>query len=466
MKVDPHAQLAERAAAERVRVNMSWLLALRRAAVLGQTVTILVAAEWLDVPLDLIPLLALVALGLVANVLLQLWFVLTKQHEGDRIWLERGRSLLGSVLLLDLGLLTGLLYYTGGATNPFVVFFFVNLALATVMVSGAWLGVLYATAAGCYVFLLLENRPLYVPGAPTMRFVDPSASWVGEELGLYAVGGLVAFLAVAGLTAYFVRRLNAELSQRDAQLALERQRRADTERLEALARLAAGAAHELASPLSTIAVVARELERELEGAPPEVVEDARLVRDEVARCRRILDQMSLDAGAEVGEEMVSATPRELLTEAIAKLPGHDRVDVRGDDEAFDFELRVPRTALRRSLRALVKNALEASPSGARVDVEVRREGDGVAFEVTDRGSGMDPETLFRAGDPFFTTKDPGRGMGLGLFLVRTLAERLDGSFVLVSRPDAGTRAVFVLPRPSVGDDSGDDERSEGRARRV
>jgi two-component system sensor histidine kinase RegB len=443
LKLDPHAQLSERAAAARVRINMSWLLALRRAAVVGQTVTIVFANMWLGVELELLPLLAIVALGLVANVGLQVWFFLAADYEGDALWLRRGRALLGSVLILDLVLLTGLLYYTGGVTNPFSVFYLVNLVLATVILSGHWLRVVFAVAIVGYGLLVLDSRPLAMSGVPRLRLGEPSLLSL-DWLSLYAQGAIVAFVAVAAITAYFVRRVNFELAQRDAELALERQRRADSQRLEALATLAAGAAHELASPLSTIAVVARELERELAGASPEASADTRLIRDEVGRCRRILDQMSLDAGAEVGEEMVHCTPRELLDEAIGKLTGAERVDV-APSSALERPLRVPRTALRRSLRALVKNALEASPPGARVAVRVSEAGRGVAFEVEDRGSGMDATTLRRAGDPFFTTKDPGRGMGLGLFLVRTLAERLDGHFVLESSPDVGTVARLDLP---------------------
>lgn len=485
MKLDSHAQLTDRAAAERVRINMSWLLKLRRAAVLGQTVTILVADQWLGIDLQLLPLLGLVALGLIANVGLQMWFFLVAEHESDAVWLKRGRSLLGSILLFDLLLLIGLLHSTGGVTNPFSVFFFVNLVLATVILSGAWLRVIYITAVVGYLALTVDSRPLTIDGVPLLHNGDGFGASIGDwlaggDLTLYAKGSACAFVAVALFTAYFVRRLNQALGERDEQLVLERQRRSDNERLESLATLAAGAAHELASPLSTIAVIARELERDLEqqggagtdakaaggvagtdGASPArnaesraaptpnagAVEDARLIRDEVARCRRILDQMSLDAGAEVGEEMARVTARELVDRAIDKLVGRDRIAVEELGDAGTRLLLVPRTALRRSVRALVKNALEASPDTTTVDVVIEPSGGaGVAFVVRDRGTGMDPETLQRAGDPFFTTKDPGRGMGLGLFLVRSLAERLDGNFVLESAPDAGVLARLDLPR--------------------
>ena len=200
----------------------------------------------------------------------------------------------------------------------------------------------------------------------------------------------------------------------------------------------------MASPLSTIAVVARDLESG-EGLPEE---DAQLIRREVGRCRKILDQMSLDAGDTVGEELVDMPPMELVSEALSKLEDTERVALEIADDLDRERLRVPRTATVRAVRALIKNALDASEFDTSVRVELQADEQIWSLVVRDQGRGMDPQTLERAGDPFFTTKDPGRGMGLGLFLVRTLADRLGGELRLASTPGRGTVARLEVPRRS------------------
>lgn len=429
-------------AAERVRINMWWLLKLRRAAVLGQLITILLVERFLAVPLDVGPLMVLIFLGLVANLGLQLWYFRSMERGNAAEWVAHGRHVLGAVLLFDVLLLFGLLYYSGGVTNPFSAFFFVNLMLGAVVLSGRWLQVVAAVAACSYAVLLLFHVPLEAIGAPVlMDAARPGLDQRIYGLSLYAWGRFVSFLAIALISVYFVRRLIHELRDRERLLEVERQRRADARRLEALANLAAGAAHELASPLSTIAVVSRDLETG-EGVAEE---DARLIRREVGRCRKILDQMSLDAGDTVGEELVDMSPRELIEEALSKLEDTERVLVEIAEDIQGVRLRVPRTATIRSVRALIKNALDASEPESQVRVELVRSAEGWSLAVRDQGRGMDPETLERAGDPFFTTKDPGRGMGLGLFLVRTLTDRLGGRFRLSSTLGRGTVARIELP---------------------
>lgn len=439
-------------AAERVRINMWWLLKLRRAAVVGQLITILVVDRFLDLPLQLSQLMVLILLGLIANLVLQLWYFRSEDRGDQAAWLDNGRHVIGAVLIFDLILLVGLLYYTGGVTNPFSGFFFVNLMLGAVVLGGGWLQVLAAASALSYAVLLLFHVQLPEIGAPQLN--QGTESGLDERiygLTLYAWGSLASFLAIAVISVYFVRRLIHELRDRERLLELERQRRADALRLEALANLAAGAAHELASPLSTIAVVARDLESG-EGVPEE---DAQLIRREVGRCRKILDQMSLDAGDTVGEELVDLLPMELVSEALSKLEDTERVSVEVDEGVEGERLHVPRTATVRAVRALIKNALDASEADTSVRVELTADDQLWSLVVRDQGRGMDPETLERAGDPFFTTKDPGRGMGLGLFLVRTLADRLGGELRMASTPGRGTVARIEVPRrPPTAEGSG------------
>lgn len=438
----PHA-----ATPERVRINLSWLLKLRSAAVLGQLATIAAVHFGVSVELPLLPLVAIIMLGMVVNLALQVWFARQVRSDKPESWVRVGRHVLGAVLMFDVMLLAALLYFTGGVGNPFVVFFFVNLVLSTVILGRRWLLSVVGVAVAGFALVLWRHVPLPGIGAPVLIYDSLEGGASFQDISLWAWGSLVAFVTVLTFTAYFVRTLLAELLERERELDGVRQRRADALRLEALANLAAGAAHELSSPLSTIAVVAKEMGRELEqsGARPAQAEDAQLIRREVSRCRKILDQMSLDAGESVGEEMVALPIGELVKRALGKVGDAGRVRVELG-ELRETPIMVPTVAVTRALRALVRNGLDASATDGLVDVRAEQTSEHLSIVVSDRGSGMDAQTLARAGDPFFTTKDPGHGMGLGLFVVRTLAERLGGRLELASEEGRGTRAAFVLPR--------------------
>jgi two-component system sensor histidine kinase RegB len=256
----------------------------------------------------------------------------------------------------------------------------------------------------------------------------------------------VAFGVAAGFIVYFVQRVTLALEARDAELAAARSLTARHEKLASLATLAAGAAHQLATPLSTIAVISKELERQLERdhQNADAIGDARLIREQVERCRGILQQMAADAGDSTGEAIVPITAKELLDVALQGMVNRERVRVDLGSEAAALTMVMPVRSIAQALRALTKNALEASGS-APVEIRVAAQGATCQVEVHDRGSGMSRAVLEHAGEPFFTTKGPDRGMGLGLFLCRTVVEGIGGRLTLTSAPERGTTATVVLP---------------------
>ena len=264
----------------------------------------------------------------------------------------------------------------------------------------------------------------------------------------------VAFAVAAILTAAFVTRIRRALEEREQALAEAQRVAAQQERLASLTTLAAGAAHELATPLSAIAVAARELDiaATAAGVPPGLAEDARLIRSQVERCREILDQMSGRADASVAHEAQRVSAQHLVDEALLTLTDEARARVSLRVSADAPLVSVPLASASRALRTLVRNALDASTSGQGVIVSASADNRGTRFDVADQGSGMTPDVLARAGEPFFTTKPVGSGFGLGLFLARTFAERWGGALRLDSTPARGTRATLWLPA------AGSDER--------
>ncbi len=407
-----------------IRTNLSWLLRLRWGAIAGQLVTIFVVRFAMDVALPLPPLLAIVALEILSNVM---WSLRSPTRPVPR-------ATLGGLMALDVVLLSALLFFTGGPHNPFSFLFLVPISLATLILTAAWTWALVALSLACSAVLFLWNQPLDL---------GPS------HMTMHLRGMWVAFGVSAAFIVYFLRRIRRALAQRDAELTDSRTRAARQERLASLATLAAGAAHELSTPLSTIAVVAKELERQMiAGAlalPDPVADDVRLVRAEVERCRAILQRLCVDAGEVMGEAFVAVPVGELVARALAGLEPRPaiRADIAVDVRAL--ALSVPPRAIEQALHGVLKNAQDASPDGATVSFNVARVDGRIEFTVRDEGAGMSPEVLARAGEPFFTTKPAGRGMGLGLFLARTVVERLGGALTFDSAPARGTTARIAVP---------------------
>ncbi len=426
-------------------VNPGWLVKLRTAAVIGQLLTIVIVAWGFHVPVAVVPLLAIVLLTAATNVVFHVWCLrigssTIVEHPGSRI-----ESVLGSILLLDLLALTLLLGCSGGIDNPFALFYLVNLALSAVLLSPGWAWTMAGLAGIGFLALLKFRLPFPLDGVDHVDLPFGWGEW--ESATVNRMGQLTALATCATVITYFVTRVTRDQRRLESELRVIDQRRARSEKLEALGTLAGGAAHELASPLSTIAVVAKELERRVKGSEAETAlgEDLRLMRDEVARCRRILDRMSARAGQMVGEVVVTLRPRELIEEIVTGLRQQDRVRIVMAPAAEAVTLDVPKTGLAQALRGIVQNGLDASHPEGVVTVTAEIESKRLRIEIRDEGPGMPPDVMARAGEPFFTTKGVGAGMGLGLFLARSVIERLGGAFELRSEEGRGTVARVLLP---------------------
>jgi two-component system sensor histidine kinase RegB len=412
------------------QINFSWLLRLRWAAIAGQVFTVLCVDRLMHIRLPLAPLGVIIGLEVATNVAYE---VKLRRRLPVRAW-ERP-----AIMALDVLVLTGLLYFTGGPFNPFSFLYLVEIALGAIVLRARWIWTLVLLSLVCFGLLFLEHRPLPLE-------LDAHAGHAGSasSISIHLYGMWVAFGVAAGFIVYFLLRITRALATREAELEEARQRVQRSQRLASLATLAAGAAHELATPLSTIALVAKELEHRLASSPVEHG-DVRLIRDQVQRCRRILDQMAVEAGESAGEGLAPLPVAELLNEARRDLAATPVVRIRYRDDAARAVLEVPPHATAQALRALIKNAQEASAPEADIAIEVIVDEGALRIEIRDRGAGMQPDVLSRVCEPFFTTKAPGAGMGLGLFLSRTLLERLGGALELFSTPGLGTTVAARIP---------------------
>jgi len=404
---------------------LPWLQKLRYGILASECVLIFIALTlgrgelrlvWLSIPL-VIALASNLCLGLISNMI-------------------GARRALGSMLVLDVLLLTALLAFTGGPANPFSLLFLVQITLSAVVLSRVWtwsLGLLSILGFG---FLFFWHAPLSM-------FEGHHAS---GNFSAHLIGMWIAFVAAAILISLLVSKVSQTLRNHEQELLRLQSLVARQERVSSLAALAAKAAHEMGTPLGTIAIVAKELERYARDveANEHVSAEAKLIRSEVERCSHILREMSSQGAELTGETPTLITIDTLLQKLRESFPEPQRNAIQVDVPP-ELSASLPIETTRQVLSALVKNAFEASSTGQTVHVAGEAEPGVLRFIVKDSGTGMSPEVLDRIAEPFYSTKRPERGMGLGTFLVRVFAEDMGGALIFDSAVNQGTTAILELP---------------------
>lgn len=399
-------------------INLRRVLALRAIIFAGLLITLWFAVARLGLPLPVTPLLAVLAVMTVVS-LASLWRLTHPWPVGD--------AELFAQLLADVAALTVLLYFTGGSTNPFVTLYLLPLAItAAALPQRVWWMAGIATA--CYSALLAWHVPL--PHAEHAHDADFSMHVFGMWLG---------FVASAALIASFAVRMNATLRDRDRMLAELREQGLRQERIVAIGTLAAGAAHELGTPLSTMAVLVKDIQ------PGEAVAAGKLeiLRAQIARCKEILASLSAAAGqvrAESGQSRpLDAFLEELVRRWQATRPGvNARTRLAGQGPAPRI---VAEQTLTQAITNILNNAADVSPQD--VELDGHWTPDELVLEIADRGPGIEPELAHKAGEPFHTTKS--EGLGLGLFLAYTTLNRLGGDVRLMNREGGGVLCRLTLP---------------------
>ncbi len=417
----PPARSPKEAAAE----NMRQLIQLRWLAVAGQLAAILVAHFGLDVPLPLQPMLTIVGLLALANIL----FILTLR----RLWIVSGELFLA--LLLDMAALTAQLYLSGGATNPFISLYLLQIVLGAILLTPGLVWLLFLTASFCFAFLSVTHLPLELTGTIGTLPVD-----------LRLAGEAISFAMVASLLLLFITRISRNLRSRDAYVAELGQRAAEEDGIVRMGLFASGAAHELGTPLSTLSVLLADWQR---SAPftndPQLGEELAEARAELQRCKEIVSNILHSAGTDRGEAMGSEPAGQLLQNLVADWqalrPG---VPLGFEPVALHGARVAAEPALRQAVFNLLDNAAEASPMGVALRAET--EGERLVISVIDWGPGLPPEQLRQLGRLYQSSK--GAGHGVGLFLAANVARRLGGTLEASNRAEGGAVVRLLLPLAS------------------
>jgi two-component system sensor histidine kinase RegB len=425
LKPTPHAPRFRDASGLK---NMEQLIQLRWIAVIGQIVTIEVVHYGLQIRLPLGAMFALLA-GLVAFNIASLlrWRTGRAVTNGE----------LFVALLVDVGMLSAQLYLSGGTTNPFVFLYLLQVILGAVLLAAWSSAILVVVTSLCFAGLALFSRPLDLPLDHDRGLASP-----------YVQGMWVCFALNAALLLIFVTRINRNLRERDARLAGLRQRAAEEEHIVRMGLLASGAAHELGTPLATLAVILGDWRRMPEfTAHPELLQEIGEMQTQLQRCKTIVSGVLLSAGEARGESSVETTVGTFLDDLVQEWRDTRPVTSFVYDNRFGQDLpMVSDSTVKQMICNVLDNALEASPYW--VHMEVDRDGEQLQITVTDRGPGFAPAMLAELGKPYRSSK--GRpGGGLGLFLVVNVARTLGGSVAARNREEGGAVVRVRLPLSAV-----------------
>jgi two-component system sensor histidine kinase RegB len=422
------------------RLLLQTLIRLRWVAVAGQTLTVLLVFHALGFTLPLGPCLIVIGFSALLNIVLQFYFPPSKRLKSSHAMLMLG---------FDLVQLSALLYLTGGLQNPFSLLLVVPVAVSASTQPLRITVILGALSILSASLLVLDHMPLpWVPGElQTLPLVYRVGIWT-------ALVCCIVFMATyAWRTTQETRLMSDALAATELLLARE-------QKLSALDGLAAAAAHELGTPLSTITLVAKELQREIPDDSP-LREDIQLLRSQAARCREILSTLAQNTG-ETDIVFSKMSLGHLIEEVVEPF--------RVFDKEIEVELRPPQekdgpasqepvisrnAGIIYALTNLVENAVDYASSKVRVVACWNAEE--IELEIIDDGPGFSPQIIGRLGEPYVTTRpryhdtnseEEGSGMGLGFFIAKTLLERSNGTLTLDNRefPDSGAFVRVTLDR--------------------
>lgn len=441
---------------------------LRNVAILAQCATLLLVHQFLTRDLPWLPMLSAVAFLALINILS--WWRLSLDY-------PMSNTELLLQLVVDVAVLSVLLYYGGGSTNPFVSLYLLPLVIAAATLPRFHTWVMAVLTLSCYSVLMFWYVPLPEAGGHAMHHaqaiqtdpvqaeavqasadapidhsghagytadvgdtapVMPDAG--SDAFNTHVMGMWLGFVISVMVVAYFVVEMARAVRVRDAQLTLAREETLRNERIVALGMQAAGAAHELGTPLATLAVVIGELRHETD-ALPEWRDSLTLLDGQVRTCRNILDKLLANAQDNLSPSILS--PDQLIAETLnewqlLRPTAHYTLHTTGTQA--EVKMRID-PALRAALMNLLNNAADSSPQG--IDIHTHWDQARLTLEIRDHGPGLTASAAASVGTAFFTTKENGRG--LGFFLANATLEKMGGAVRLYNRDEGGATTEVTLP---------------------
>ncbi len=403
--------------------NLRQLILLRNIAIVGQALMVTVVDRAFGIPLPVAALASVTGCLLLVN-LATFWRV-------QQSWPVTDPEVLGQILV-DLVALTLLLYFSGGATNPFVGLFLLPVAIAAANLPCGYTWAVASLTVACYSLLVFFNVPL--PGSPDGA----------QDLQLLALGMWANYVVSAALIAYLVLTIATRLHDQDRILAKAKERDLNEEYLVRVGSFAAGAAHEIRSPLSTMAVLVKELLLQHDDRV-NLTQNLRIISDQIEACRRALSDIVAyrqDALMSSGQSTsVNAFLLEVLDRWRMLRPGV-KPACRWAGTQPPPKMTTERS-LGQAILNLLNNAADAAPEGE-VEMNCSWDSGELKILIQDRGPGIPSELGDRLGERFLTTKRD-NGTGIGLLLAKTAIRRAGGSLKLSNRPGGGACAEVVLP---------------------
>lgn len=407
--------------------NLLQLVYLRAIAIVGQLATILIVHYGMEITLPLTKMLGVIGFLVALNIISWHRYKTQKHISGTELYIE---------LLLDTAALTAQLYLSGGASNPFVSLFLLQVIIGAVLLRPmfAW-GLLAATSA-CYLMLTFHSQDLQ----------HMYHYHLGEFFNLHIHGMLISYVLAASLLVLFLTKINANLKERDTRLATLKQQSVEEEHIMRMSLLAAGAAHELGTPLTTISIILKDLQSlPMPDSKTALNEDIETMQRELERCKTIVSGILLSSGQVRGEDAEITKLQSFMDAAIAEWKtSRQPAMLEYRYGAGDIAI-ISDTVIRQMLFNLFDNALDASPEWVEIDVSCTQEA--ILIRVMDHGKGFSPEALESFGKPYTSSKS-GHGRGLGLFLVVNTLRKLGGQ-VIAENTATGAMVTLTIPLAAI-----------------